>query len=205
MVPVAKGGKSTLANGVAACWSANSEKSDSVDGRLPMFLGGEPTPAYLEVYSVLSPQLRQQFERFSRLHYSDWFFNRALFRLLLGIHYLAEKACTRARDDLYYSRAAFRIRLVWKKIVSNENVPSLEMRGLAPAAPTVDQRIMLTIREETSVEGIRSMMRDLVPSYYAQLRTRRHASPPPSHTRPLAARLYYAKLPSRRGSSPSRR
>ena len=166
IMPVAKGGASTLTNGVSACWSANAEKRDSTGNRPCMFLGGKPTP---EGRMALSSKMKQQFERFSRLHHSDWFFNRALYRLLLGVAYLSEEGCTRTRDDLYYARATLRIRLAWERMLQKERVSSLEMRGLSPARPSADQNIMLKIRDETSVEGLRGIMRRLVPTYAARL------------------------------------
>jgi hypothetical protein len=179
VVPVAKGGQSALANGVSACWSANREKRDSTgDKHACLFLGGKPTPAYFRAHTlggsenarkVLPPELRQQVERFSRLHYSDWFFNRALFRLLLGIAYLSEKGCTRTRDDVYYARAGLRVRLAWERLARRHAVPALEERGLSPKRPSADQSIMLSIRDQTSADGIRSLMRRLLPIYSAKL------------------------------------
>lgn len=169
IVPVSQGGESTLTNGLCAGYQANSEKRDIVGMHPFRFRRGRPTREYFRTRKALSQKLIRQFERFSRLHYSDWFFNRAVFRLLLGVLFLSEKGCTRSRDHNYYARAALRMQVAWRRITKKEEVPSLEARGLAPRRPSFDQRSLLTIREESTVEGLLRMMRRLVRPYSARL------------------------------------
>lgn len=168
-VPVARGGKATLANGVCAGWSANFDKRDRTDSHICWFISGQPTPAYLETHLKLPHRIEQQFRRFSRLHHSDWYFNRALFRLWLGIAYLSEEGCTRVRDDLHYARSSYRIIGKWMRITKRQAVPSLEARGLVPRSLSRDQRLMLSIRKAKSVSDVRRLMRQLLPFYVARL------------------------------------
>src|SRR5207302_7983136 len=56
--PVARGGTSTLANGVCASWGANFAKSDSLKRHACMFRFGRATPAYLRDHG--SVPLRMQ-------------------------------------------------------------------------------------------------------------------------------------------------
>jgi hypothetical protein len=134
-IPVAREGRSTLSNGVCAGWSANFDKRDRQDSHICFFLRGAATAAYLKTHAALPRLVERQFQRFSRLHYSDWYLNRALFRLWLGIAYLSEENCPRSRDDIYYSRASFRILARWRRIAERESVPAVEARGLAPRRP----------------------------------------------------------------------
>jgi len=169
ILPVARGGKSTLANGVCAWSEVNYWKGAKIETHRPWFRRGEPTAAYLKDHGVVSRSMRRQLKTFSQLHESDWFFNRALFRLMLGVRFLAEKDCPRTRDDLYYARAALKMRTEWERR-SRTGVASLEDRGLVPAELRADQRIMLAIRNETTVDGIQRRMRRLVPAWRRTLR-----------------------------------
>ena len=131
-VPVASGGQSTLANGVCASWAANFDKRDRVGGYVCLFIEGRPTTTYLNTHTTLPRSLERRFRRFSRLHYSDWYLNRALFRLWLGVAYLSDENCERTRDDAYYARAAYRILIRWRTISKRERVPTLEERAFMP-------------------------------------------------------------------------
>jgi hypothetical protein len=168
--PVARGGTSTLANGVCASWGANFAKSDSLKRHPCMFRSGSATPAYLRDHCSSVPlRMQRQLARFSRLHYSDWYFNRALFRLWLGVAFLAAKDAGRVRDDAYYCRASSRMLEQWRRITTASVIPSLETRGLVPRRLRPNQRLMLDVREVESIEGIAAIMRKLVPFYAARL------------------------------------
>jgi len=168
--PVARGGTSTLANGVSASWGANFAKGDSLKRHACMFRSGRATPAYRRIHGDSVPlPLQRQLARFSRLHYSDWYFNRALFRLWLGVAFLAAKDSGRTRDDAYYCRAAFRMLEQWRRITEGHAIPSLETRGLIPRRLRPDQRLMLNVRGVESIAGIAAIMRKLVPFYAARL------------------------------------
>ena len=70
-VPLARGGESTLSNGLCAGWAANFEKSDRQNSHACWFLGGRPTAAYLSTHRTVPRAIERQLRRFSRLHYSD--------------------------------------------------------------------------------------------------------------------------------------
>lgn len=167
-MPVASGGQSTLANGVCASWAANFDKRDRVGGYVCLFIDGRPTTTYLNSHTTLPRSLERRFRRFSRLCYSDWYLNRALFRLWLGVAYLSDENCERTRDEAYYARAAYRILIRWRTTSKRERVPTLEERGLAPRQPATDQKILLRVRAAASVREIQAIMRLLVPHYVAK-------------------------------------
>jgi hypothetical protein len=144
-------------------------RNDKTDGPRCMFKAGKPTPEFFEDYDVVSDELAAQFKRFTRLHSSDWYLNRALFRLWLGIAYLSEEARERSRDDAYYARASLKAIAKWRAQTKKYQVVSIEARGLTPEAPTADQSVMLLIRDADSVEDIRAMMLRLLPFYVANL------------------------------------
>jgi CRISPR/Cas system Type II protein with McrA/HNH and RuvC-like nuclease domain len=51
--PVAKGGPSTLDNGVCASWDINKKKNDKTEVPDFLFFEGKPTPKYYEVNTAL--------------------------------------------------------------------------------------------------------------------------------------------------------
>lgn len=165
--PVAKGGPSTIENGVCASWDINKKKNDKIEIPDFLFLRGEPTSKYYEANPIVSDAILNDLERFRKLHHSDWYFNRAVFRMLLGVNYLHNGIGTRTRDDRYYAAATFKAILKWRKIVLKEQVVSLEERGLAPARPSHDQLLLLNVREAQSIEDMRSSMKELLPMYSA--------------------------------------
>lgn len=169
LVPVSKGGLSTIRNGVCASWASNFEKGNRTEARSCRFVGGAPTQSFLRSGRKIPTSVERQFKTFAALHSSDWYFNRALFRLWLGVAFLADGACTRSRGDAYYAKASFTILQRWKKLVANEKVPSLERRSLVPKRSTPDQRLMLQVREAESARDIRELMGRLLPYFIARL------------------------------------
>jgi hypothetical protein len=163
--PVAKGGSSTLDNGVCASWHINKEKRDKLAVPEFLFYEGKPTDSYFKHRKILPDQITHDLERLSKLHHSDWYFNRAIFRVLLGVNYLHNGIGIRNRDDLYYAVAAFKAIDIWRKIVVREKVASLEERGLAPVNPSHDQQLLLSVRGTQTVDNIRENMRGLLPVY----------------------------------------
>ena len=164
VIPVTKGGLSIVENGVCAGWNHNKKKSDSLKTHPVLFVGGEPAqPRFDEMRETLRPNILEDLARFKAIRQSDWYFNRALFRVLLGVDYLmAQKG---KRDDRYYACAALKAITRWRKAVSEKGDLSIEDRGLAPTAPSQDQKRMLSVREVNTVDEILAIMKDLLPLY----------------------------------------
>jgi len=165
--PVSKGGLSTVENGVCASWFHNIRKRDSIEQPIFLFYKGEPTKHYLNEHQRVPIKMQRDLLRLAALHHSDWYFNRAVFRLLLGVDYLDNGKNVRKRDDLYYASAALKAIKKWRTITKRENVPSLEERRLAPKKPSDDKQIIMAIRDADSVPAIRTMMKKLLPIYAA--------------------------------------
>lgn len=163
--PVAKGGSSTLDNGVCASWHINKEKRDKLEVPEFLFFEGKPTVSYFKHNNTLPDEIVHDLERLSRLHPSDWYFNRAIFRIMLGVNYLHNGIGIRSRDDLYYAVAALKAITKWRKIVVREKVASLEERGLAPINPSHDQQLLLSVRVAQTVDDVRDSMRKLLSAY----------------------------------------
>ena len=165
--PVAKGGSSTLDNGVCASWRVNQEKSDKTEAPVRLFFNGRPTDAYYDLNEALPDTMVHDLERLSKLHHSDWYFNRAIFRMLLGVNFLHNGVGVRTRDDRYYAAATLKAISKWRNIIFREKVVPLEERGLAPASPSKDQLLLLNLREAQDIDDIRRTMKELLPIYTA--------------------------------------
>jgi hypothetical protein len=130
-----------------------------------------PTPNFFCVYDLIPDEIGLNLARFGQLHYSDWYLNRAIWRMCLGVCWLHDRTNqigeTRSRDAQYYATASLKFLATWRKIVSKENIQSLEQRGLAPAVPSADQIVMLAVRSATSVDDLLHLMRQMLPFHSA--------------------------------------
>lgn len=87
---VANGGKSEIDNGVCAHWRTNLIKGSSEN--LPEFLfrNGVPTENYQSDATKLNMADAAYLGRMAKLDVTDWYFNRALISLLMGVAYLSD-------------------------------------------------------------------------------------------------------------------
>ena len=160
VIPVSRGGTSTLDNGVCAGFQANFDKGKNSLGHTCWFRDGKPTSYYrkAKVPPRLRSDIQKRLRRFAALHISDWYFNRAIWLAYLGVWQLHYKGNGMVRDDHYYARASYKKISKWQTLVSRDAVPSIESRGLAPASPSPDQEHLLQIREATSVDELHDIM-----------------------------------------------
>ena len=128
-----------------------------------LFSEGKPTDSNRE----LSPQQAHDLDRLGNLRLSDWYFNRALFRLLLGVDYLHKYVEKRVRDEHYYAKASLKVIEKWRLVAKVNSDTSLEDRGLAPTIPSPDQKILLNVRTAMTQSEIHTAMIQLLPIYAA--------------------------------------
>lgn len=163
IVPVRRGGKPTLENGVSASALYNWVKRDHQRG-VVLFKHGLPTEDFYTYHHTLSEGLAEHIRRFRLLHSSDWYFNRALGMALLAT---TSKSARRIdglpfkRDSKYYSSACLSFLEKWRK--HSVGVPPLKERGLLPAKPAVDQRLLLDVTAQSSATGVKRLCAQLSP------------------------------------------
>jgi hypothetical protein len=190
--PASGGGLSAVDNGVCASHVYNYAKSDSPYPGVQLFSRGYPTPDFFVLHGELTLERVKLILRFAKLHDSDWFFNRAIWLVCLGVSWLyeKEKGVAFVRDDTYYAKAALKRIQTWRRLVQRDTIASLERRGLAPKPVQNDQRLLLSIRETDSVQSVKGLMADLLP-YHAATR---------EAVDELINQLYGAKSVSRSGA-----
>lgn len=142
--PVARGGGTTTDNGVTCSHLYNYQKRAGSGGVL-LFHSGRPTADYFTFFHVVHSGLAEHLRRFEDLPPAYWYFNRALFHVLLGAN--TKKALRRDGSPLtrgveYRAKAALRFLEVWAS--KSVGLPSLARRKLLPRRPGSDQRLLLS-------------------------------------------------------------
>jgi hypothetical protein len=147
----------------------NYAKGHSPHAGIQLFCKGLPTEQFFRLHHSMTLEQVGHFARFSKLHISDWLFNRAVWHVTLGLDWLVDskRAQPRSRDDSYYSKAALKMISTWRRSVAKANVPSLEKRGLVPKPTHEDQLLMLDTRECETAEEIAALMQRLLPYHNA--------------------------------------
>ena len=168
LIPSSRGGKSTVENGATASWLYNYLRGSNRQ-RLLLFNRGFPTSDHTVHIGVIDRAIAGRLRKFRRLHISDWFLNRAMWHIWIGmaLEHERRQGYKRSRDYSYYARAGFNSLTKWRRLVERDSVASLEQRRLCPRAPEPDQSHMLEIRLATSELSLRRMMKELFPLYHA--------------------------------------
>jgi hypothetical protein len=166
--PSSRSGASQLDNGVCASWFYNYTRGTGISAPL-LFYRGKPTPAFLFIYDQIPEAIASNLHRFGKLHYSDWYLNRAIWRFCLGLHWLndCKMGQKRSRGDKYYARASYKILTQWRSIVAREKVSSLEDRGIISSKLTPDEKMLLRVREASSENDLKILMKELLPFHEA--------------------------------------
>jgi hypothetical protein len=163
--PAAKGGGAELENGACMSWYHNHLKRDSDTlSNHYLFFRGRPTPNFFMLQGRISDELAANLKRFSKLHWSDWYFNRAVSHVLIAAGQSKAKrgdgeAFSRGPD--YWAAAAVKCLDIWRK--GSIEVPSLSKRGLVPKPISVDQKLLISLTEATSVRQVKAIIKELTP------------------------------------------
>lgn len=64
-----------------------------------LYHSGATTKFHQSVYGEVPPEVAANFARFANLHVSDWYFNRALYAVMLGVEYLYRRKGVRTAVD----------------------------------------------------------------------------------------------------------
>ncbi len=170
ITPIAKGGRPELDNGRCSSSNANFAKRDGPEPPV-VLCAGAPGKDWHQLHEAVQRSAEINLLRLSNLHVSDWYFNRALARVLFGVDELYNLEIgkrPKVRGAPYYSNAAFRALAAWRRHAVG--VPTLEARGLVPTRPTDDQTILLGLRNASSTNDVTRAMGELLPFTRASMR-----------------------------------
>jgi len=161
--PCAKGGKADMDNGVCSSAQYNKDKRDKVSG-IVLFWGGRPTEYYYTYHHALTAEMGQQLLRLSKLHVSDWQFNRAATNVLIGAALMGEKRGDGrpfTRNTRYWAGAAVKALQTWGKQAGDTT--DFKSRGLVEDKPSIDKRLLLSMTPDSTVEEIERLIAELQP------------------------------------------
>lgn len=163
VVPASKGGSAHPDNGVSASWIFNQSRGTGPAIRL--FADGRPSQDWFTLFEVVPRGIVEHFRRFSELHHSDWYFNRAVFHVQHGAALHADQerrgGRRRSRGPDYWSRCALRYLTTWGKLVELERPTLMKSRGLLPTRPSPDQKILIRLTEAEDAAEIGELMLEL--------------------------------------------
>ncbi len=199
ILPAARGGDNSIENGICASYFYNVKKRDNSNDNKFMFRNGRPTSHFFYFYETVPSDIADHLSRFAHAQPSDWYFNRALFRFMLGVASIRarERGKIHKRGEYYYATSALKILKQWKRL-SKESLP-MEDRGLIPSTCTEDQTALLNLSQLQNQDEIVDHMR----SCYSWYTTACDAinllaeANNPQGLRAVADQIDFAKLPTR--------
>ena len=161
--PAAKGGAADIANGACSSWFYNWARRDQ-KSPIYLFHRGRPTEHFFTHHETVPEAIAEHLHRFAALHWSDWYFNRAVFHVLIaagqhGQKRLDGKSFTRNRD--YWAKAALRCIEEWSDGASDTT--SFRIRKLLPRSPSEDQQVLLELASASSLAAVKKTIAELVP------------------------------------------
>jgi hypothetical protein len=140
--PKSRGGKDTLDNLVCASYFYNSKKLNNGSDCQYLFSKGQPTETFFSTHGELSPQQALLLTRHRKIEVSDWYFNRAVFNIMVAIENELLKA-EPVRDRDYWLRSARKRIEVWKKLT--RGTASFQSRGLVQFPEAEDVQLMQSL------------------------------------------------------------
>ena len=163
--PLSRGGGTTIDNGVCASSFYNSKKRANSNDNKYLFIAGRPTSDYYYFNEFVSTEIANHLKRFSSSMPSDWYFNRAAFRFMLGLDRIRSKkdGYDYSRDELYYAKSSLKILQKWKKLADKEG--TFEERGMLPANLSKDQAELLALKNCVDERQILAHMEVCFPWY----------------------------------------
>jgi hypothetical protein len=141
--PRSRGGKDTLENLVCASYFYNRKKLNNGSDRQYLFSAGKPTETFFWTHGELSSQQAKLLKSHAALESSDWYFNRAIFNIMVAIDdELSGIETVRTRE--YWLASARKRMLTWRKMTGG-NPGTFDRRGLVQFPQAEDVELMLSL------------------------------------------------------------
>lgn len=141
--PKSKRGADTLDNLVCASYFYNRKKLNNSADRQYLFREGRPTETFFWTHGELTSQQAKLLSDHAGLEVADWYFNRAIFNVMVAIgDELARANAVRTRE--YWLNAARKRMSTWRKLTGGD-VKTFEQRGLVRFPGALDIQLMLSL------------------------------------------------------------
>ena len=129
---------------------------------------GCPTEAFYDYYGKLPKATATQLRRLSKLHPSDWYFNRCLADVFIGYYYQVDRSRPRPkRTDKYWFNAGWKNLQKYQSLVERDPVASMEARGILLDADRPDVKALLRLRTVRTKGEFLNKVRDLYTTFEA--------------------------------------
>lgn len=163
--PASRGGSGDLENALTVAWNYNWMRGDGAKLPPVLFYEGRPTQDGFCFVGRVSDAIFAHLRRMASLRPSDWFFNRALWHVWLGVWWLLnqEGGHKESRDTAYRTRVALGMLTKWRRAAAREGTSHPAARHLAPLTPSPDQELLWAVHEQTDVTALEEIMRKLLP------------------------------------------
>jgi hypothetical protein len=169
--PASRGGSADLENALTTVWNVNLLRGNSTRSPDILFRAGRPTAAAFGILRTVPPAIFAHLRRMEVVRPSDWFFNRALWHVTLGTHWLLnrERGYRYSRDTGYRARVALGMLTKWRREMEREGTDHPRVRGLAPTNPTRDQTLLWNAHAATDHAALKKVMHALLPCMRANV------------------------------------
>jgi hypothetical protein len=143
--PKSRFGKDTQDNLVCASHFYNRKKLNNGSDCQYLFRAGKPTDVFFQTHGELSVQQARLLAAHAALEPHDWYFNRAIYNVMVAIgDELGKVNAVRTRD--YWLTSARKRMVAWKKMTGG-NPNSFAKRGLVRYPRAIDVHLMLSLAE----------------------------------------------------------
>lgn len=117
-----------------------------------LFVGGKPTEIFYWTHGEISESQSVMLKRNQVLKESDWYFNRAIFNLLVPLadEYYGEEV-VRRRD--YWIASAWKRLQTWRRMTDGD-VRTFQKRGLVKFPKSDDTKLLLSIADAEEVSSL---------------------------------------------------
>ena len=163
--PSAKGGGAEIDNGACMSWYHNHFKRDNQNlGNHLQFFRGHPTQTFFLLNERVSDEIAANFRRFENLHWSDWFFNRAVSHVLIAAGQGKAKRAdgvSFSRGPDYWASSAIKALAIWREGASE--IQPMAKRGLVIKPMSEDRKLLLSLMEATNLRQVKAVIKALTP------------------------------------------
>lgn len=167
--PSAKGGESSIENGVCVSSTFNFKKRDNGHDNMCFFRNGRITREYVRVFGLPDQSVLNDLRSRASIVPADWYFNRALGNSLVALEWRFRElrgARRYSRDDEYWIRAATRQHREWQRRRDTRDYTS---RGLATSTAYGSRKLQELELVESEAQ-YREWFESIAPTYLATSR-----------------------------------
>ncbi len=176
IIPAMRWWDNSIENWICASSFYNSKKRDNSNDNKFLFKDWKATQYFYVAHWFYTDELFNHLRYFKNIHFTDWFFNRALQNLMISVENKYNpydlKWNLMKRDFNYWIKATNKRLIEWRKLVSDNNIISFKKRLYQNDTKLLceDQRLMLELINANWIDEIKYIVNSLSPFYENSLK-----------------------------------